>query len=243
MARKIFFTSFKGGTGVTTVCVGLGLALGGLGERTLVADGDALGACAMVIAGMGNMQSYTLADYERGACRAKQAAVMHPKQPNMHIMPSLGMKSAATAAGAIGEIQGLYDYVLSDKLAPEICDCAVIVTEPYLPSVKSADCCRAALADSGMREIMLIVNKSDGAAVTGGEELSPAQAAEILNIRLLAALPFDRTLPAGRWQKRTVGAFRSAALALTGKSVVPFDVTAGYGGLGGILKRGMRNRV
>ena len=40
MAKKIYMTSLKGGTGVTTCCVGLGLALAGIGERTLVVDGD-----------------------------------------------------------------------------------------------------------------------------------------------------------------------------------------------------------
>ena len=46
MAEKILLTSFKGGTGVTTYAVGLGLALASHGERTLNVEGYARCGCA-----------------------------------------------------------------------------------------------------------------------------------------------------------------------------------------------------
>ena len=49
MALKVFLTSFKGGTGVSTFAVGLGNALADMGERTLVLDGDVKNASATVI--------------------------------------------------------------------------------------------------------------------------------------------------------------------------------------------------
>lgn len=75
MATKIYLTSFKGGTGVTSFCIGLGLALAELGERTLIVDGDTLSGGAILAGGLSNMQVYTLADYEKGACRAKQTLI------------------------------------------------------------------------------------------------------------------------------------------------------------------------
>lgn len=49
MAKKIYLTSFKGGTGVTTCCVGLGRALASLGERVLVVDGDVRCGSAAIV--------------------------------------------------------------------------------------------------------------------------------------------------------------------------------------------------
>ena len=60
MAVKIYVTSFKGGTGVTSFCIGLGLALAELGERTLIIDGDNLSGGALLAGGISNMQVYTL---------------------------------------------------------------------------------------------------------------------------------------------------------------------------------------
>lgn len=240
MGKKIYFGSFKGGTGVTTCCVGLGLALADMGERTLIIDGDSLSACAMIVAGLGNMQVYTLADFERAACRAKQAMTAHPKASNLYIMPSLGMKNLQTAKRALDEVEGLFDFVLCDKILPEFCDRACIVSEPFIPSVKSAEICRAALADSGIKEIVLAVNKVNGGQVINGEIYSPEQIADILRLKLFAAIPEDLTLPSGKWRRNTVQAFAIAAKNLTGKNDDLYDVLRGFTGLNGFIKRKLR---
>ena len=115
MAKKIYMTNLKGGTGVTTCCVGLGFALAEAGERTLIIDGDRDGACAMQIGGCANMQVYTLADYEKGACRAKQTLTSHPKAVNLSFISSLGLQDLSAAERAVEELDGLFDYILLDK--------------------------------------------------------------------------------------------------------------------------------
>ena len=243
MSRKILFTSLKGGTGVTTVCFGLGLALAAAGERVLMVDGDRLSGGGMIIAGLGNMQVYTLADYERAACRAKQAIIQHPKSPNLNVMPALGLTDVSAARRAVSEVEGLFDYVLLDILPAAECDAAVIVTEPYLPSVKSADCCRSALADSGVKDIRLIVNKLSGAQVACGDVAAAEDTAKILRLPLLAVIPEDVSLSAGRWRQSTLNAFNLAAQSVTGKNGVVYDVLKGYSGINGIIKRKMRSRI
>ena len=61
MAEKILLTSFKGGTGVTTYAVGLGLALASLGERTLIVDGDTRCGCAEITGDCRDRVVYTIA--------------------------------------------------------------------------------------------------------------------------------------------------------------------------------------
>ena len=243
MARKILFTSFKGGTGVTTVCVGLGLALAEAGERTLIVDGDRISGCAMTVAGLGNMQVYTLADYERAACRAKQTLIIHPKCSNLCVMPTLGLKDPSIAKRAISEIEGLFDYILLDKITAAECDGGVIVSEPYLPSVKSADCCRSAIADGGVRDISLILNKMSGSQVISGEIMSAPEIASLLHLPLLAVIPEDFTLPAGKWRQQTLNAFGVAARNIAGKNKGIYDVIRGYSGINGFIKRKMRSRI
>ena len=59
---KVYMTSSKGGTGVTSCALYLGCELARLGERTLIFDGDRSSASGMFAAGLSNMHTYTHAD-------------------------------------------------------------------------------------------------------------------------------------------------------------------------------------
>lgn len=243
MATKIYFESFKGGTGVTTCCIGLGLALAEAGERTLIVDGDALSGSAMITAKLDGMHVYTLADYERGACRAKQTLVPHPKASNLCFSSALGLKNINAASAAVHDLDGLFDYILLDKIAKETCDKAVIVSEPYLPSIKSADGCRARLSDGGIKNISLWVNKLNGGQILGGEIPTAQEISAVLRLPLQAVIPEDLTLPCGRCKRETLKAFKTAAAAVTGKKKNICNVLSGYIGLGGFIKRKARERI
>lgn len=243
MAKKIYMTSLKGGTGVTTCCAGLGLALAGLGERTLVVDGDTVTACAMQIGGCPNMQVYTLADYSRGACRAKQTLVSHPATGNLSFMSSMGLSDWKAAVKAIGEVDGLFDYILCDNIAPSACDSAIIVTDPYAPSVKSADFCRSQLADGGMKDLGLIVNKLNGGQILSGAVMTAQEIASLLRMNLKAAIPEDLSLQLGRWKNETLKAFKIAAENIAGRREGICNVMKPYFGLNGYIKRKVREKL
>lgn len=243
MARKIYVDSFKGGSGVTTFCAGLGIALARRGERTLLVDGDSVSGSAMLVAGLTDMQVYTLADCERAICRVKQTVLVHPKCRNFAVMPSLGLQNRNYAEKALNEISGLFDFILSDKLAPGACDEAIIVTEPYAPSVKRSDACRSALADDGFRKIGLVINKFDGGQASAGEIDTPYTISELLRLELLAVIPEDATIPLGRWKKRTCEAFFAAADKLTGRKDGVYDAMKGYSGINGAIKRKLREKI
>ena len=243
MAVKIYVTSFKGGTGVTSFCIGLGLALAELGERTLIIDGDNLSGGALLAGGLSNMQVYTLADYEKGACRAKQTLIAHPQAQNLCFMPSLGLKDGAVTNRAVADVDGLFDFILADKTAKESCEKAIIVTEPFLPSVKSADCCRSALADCGFKDIGLVVNKICGGQVLNGEIMTAQEIASVLHLPLTAVIPEDLTLSSGKSLPNTVKAFKIAAAAVSGRKDGTCNVLTKYIGLSGYIKRKLREKV
>lgn len=243
MAKKIYMTSLKGGTGVTTCAIGLGLALAAAGERTLIADGDRFYGAALVCGGCANMQTYTLGDYEKGACRAKQTLVPHPKTENLSFSSSLNLTDPTAADAAVAELDGLFDFILLDKLPTPYCDCAVIVTDPYLPSLKSADCCKAMLSDGGIRDVGLIVNKLNGGQIIGGEVMCAQEIATLLHLSLTAVIPEDLSLPLGGCKRTTSRAFRLAAEVVTDKSRNVCNVTRQYFGPVGYFKRKVRETL
>lgn len=243
MATKIYVTSLKGGTGVTTFCIGLGAALAELGERTLIVDGDVISGCATVAGGLSNMQVYTLADYEKGACRAKQTLLTHPKISGLCFMPSAGLKDLSAAERAVADVDGLFDYVLLDKIAKNVCDRAIIVTEPFLPSLKSADCCRSMLTDGGIKNVGLAVNKICGGQILNGEIMTAHEIAAVLHMPLTAVIPEDLTISAGKCKSATSKAFKIAAEAISGKKEGVCNVLARYVGVSGYFKRKMREKI
>lgn len=243
MAEKIYMTNLKGGTGVTTCCVGLGLALAAAGERTLILDGDNAGACALQISGLANMQTYTLADFARGACRAKQTLISHSSAKNLSFSSSLGLEDFSAADRAADELDGLFDYIISDKIELKKCDRAIIVTEPFLPSVKCADVCKAKLADSGIKNIGLFVNRLNGGLILNGEIMTAQEIATVLRLPLTAVIPEDLSIPLGKWKKSTVQAFKTAAESVLGKSDEICNVLRPYFGVNGYIRRKARERL
>lgn len=243
MAKKIYFTSLKGGTGVTTCAYYIARALALTGERVMLVDGDAVAGGGLYVAGLENAQVYTLADFEQGACRAKQTLLSCRDAVNLCVMPSLGAVTKDVAVRAVAETEGLFDYVICDKTALAACDEAVIVAEPYAPSLKSADCCRAMLADGGMKKISVAVNKLSGAQVIDGDVVCAEEAAALLRLSLIAVIPEDLTLPVGGIKPATLKAFAAAAQAIGGKSDFYPNVLKPYYGIHGYFKRRLRDKV
>ena len=243
MAIKIYMTNLKGGTGVTTCCIGLGLALAKSGERTLILDGDRYASNALNIGGCPNMQVYTLADYEKGACRAKQTLVYHHQTINLALSSSLGLRDEKFAENAVDELNGLFDYILLDGIAKRKCDCAIIVTEPYLPSVKSSDACKAMLSDSGIKDISLFVNKLNGGQIIDCSVMTAQEIAALLHLPLKAVIPEDLSLPLGKWKNSTLKAFKLAADTVSGKREAMCNILRPYFGINGYIKRKVRAKL
>lgn len=228
---------------MTACCLGIGAALAELGERTLIVDGDAKCGSGIIAAGVRELQVYTLADYEKGACRAKQTIITHPALSNLCFMPCTNLADTLFAERAVADVEGLFDYVLLDKIAGNTCDRAVVVTEPFAPSIKSADVCRAHLADNGVNSISLIVNKLNGGQVLSGDTMSASEIAAVLRLPLAAVIPEDLTLSCGSSKGITRSAFRLAAQNITGKKSGVINATRGYNGVGGFFKSRLRSKI
>lgn len=242
MAEKIFITGAKGGVGATTCAFGVGAALAETGASVLIIDGDRLAAAGLEACGLANMQTYCLSDYERGACRAKQTLITHPQIPNLCVSAALNLKDCAAAENAVRELDGLFDYILADKICKGACDRAVIVTEPYPAAVKRADACACSLTDDGLKT-ELIVNKLNGGQIIEGNVPCAEEIAAILRLSLVGAIPEDLTLPLKKMKKGTYKAFCLTAAKIAGKGEKVTNPARGYFGPAGFIKRKLRGLV
>jgi septum site-determining protein MinD len=240
MAVKILLTSQKGGTGVSTCTLGIGGALAALGYKTLLVDGDSSGTGLMYISGCTQGSAYTLSDYMGGACRAKQTVLKPQGLQNVYLLPACGCNDGNILARAVTELEGLFDYVLLDTVLAKLSDRAIVVTEPYLPSIKSADRCIGDLRDKGYTKVAVLVNKVSGPLLYEGKILPPAEIAYMLHSELAAVIPEDLSLPLGKCQRATERAFQIAAETVSGKKKSVYKATRNLLGISGFCKRKLR---
>ncbi|MGN1061013.1 MAG: AAA family ATPase [Candidatus Coproplasma sp.] len=239
MSDVIFVTGSKGGSGATTCATAIGLALALNGERTLYIDGDTLCASGMQTARVDSLCSYTLGDALNGACRVKQALINHPLSPNFYVLPTLGCNDEEFIFNAVSSLTPSFDKILCDKVAVGACNRAVLVTEPYPLSVKSASTAAAKLKDGGFKDVWLIVNKVCGGLVFDGAILTPQEYATLTRCELLGAVPEDLLLPLSKMKNNTKKAFETLARRLMGGDKI-YDVIKPYYGVKGKIKRKMR---
>lgn len=228
---------------MTACCLGVGRSLAERGERTLIVDGDIKSGVGVLAAGCRDFQVYTLSDYEKSACRAKQTLIAHPKISNLHVMATMGLTDKKYADAAIKDVEGLFDYVILDDICRTACDVAIIVTDSCPPSVKSADVCRSELSDLGVKNLGLIVNKLCPSLILSGDSMTANEISALLHLDLKGAIPEDLGLPYGKMKKNTAKAFDTTAENITGKSDSIFNVLKGQGGLNAFIKRKMRERI
>lgn len=243
MAEIIYICGAKGGSGATTCAVKLALALGALGERTLVIDGDSECASGLELCGMQGLNVYTLADAETGECRVKQAVLQHPASPNMYVLPTLGLKDRDFAAGAVAECSKLFDVIICDGIGAGACRRAIVVSDPYSSSLEPAKTRGSRLRDGGFENVELIAAKVNGGLVFDGAVLTPQEFSSVVRIPLLGVIPEDLTLPLGKMRRSTERAFDMTASALLGRSKKTYGTVKPYVGMTGFFKRKLRAHV
>ena len=243
MANKVLFTSNKGGVGVTTVCINLAYCFAEEGLKTLIVDGDEKSSCTLTVAGCANLQVFNFDDLKNGACRAKQLLIEHPTKPNLYFLSTQNCFDQNLIERAVLEVEGLFDFIFLDKCCEKICDRAVVILEPFAPSIKSANDKICELDGNKIKDIGVIINRVNGGHVYDGEIMPPQEIAYLLRRDLCAVIPEDLLLPLGKIKLKTLKSFKCAALSLLKKSNKIYPVIKGYYGVYGYFKRKLRRAL
>ena len=90
MGCVIAVASGKGGTGKTSFCANVGVALCALGEKVLLIDADAGLRSLDLVLGMTDSLLFSYGDVIQGTAGLKEAAVPHPQIKSLRVLTAPG---------------------------------------------------------------------------------------------------------------------------------------------------------
>ena len=203
-ARKIVFTSGKGGVGKTTTTANVGAALAKRGHRVILVDADIGLRNLDLVLGLEKRIVFDLVEVVEGRCQVRQALIKDKRFESLSILPAAQTrdKDAVTEeqmAGVMNDLAGMADYVLIDcpagieggfRNAVAGAGEAVVVTTPEVSAIRDADRVIGKLAERNM-PVRLIVNRIRPEMVRTGDMLSVDDVCEILSAELLGIVPDD----------------------------------------------------
>ncbi len=206
-ARKIVFTSGKGGVGKTTTTVNVGAALAKRGHRVILVDADIGLRNLDLVLGLEKRIVFDLVEVVEGRCQLRQALIKDKRFESLSILPAAQTrdKDAVTQdqmASLIDELANSADYVLIDcpagieggfRNAIAGAGEAVVVTTPEVSAIRDADRVIGKLAERSL-PLRLIVNRIRPEMVRSGDMLSIEDVCEILSAELLGIVPDDEEI-------------------------------------------------
>lgn len=203
MGEVIVITSGKGGVGKTTSAANIGAALSLCGKRVVIVDMD-LGLRKLDISlGIGDRVAYDIVDVLQKRCTVRQALLHDKRFYECYILPA----SQTCDKSAINEQQMKelceqlkqdFDYVLIDCPAGieqgfvnAVCaaDKALIVVIPEPASIRDADRVLDLLADYGIQESKVLINRFREDMARRGDMLSVEEIIHLLRVGIVGVIP------------------------------------------------------
>ncbi len=216
MTKIVVITSGKGGVGKTTTSASFATGLAMRGYKTVVIDFDVGLRNLDLIMGCERRVVYDFVNVTQGEASLKQALIKDKRTDNLYILPASQTRDKdALNKEDVGRVmeelkaEG-FEYIICDSpagiergayLALYFADEALVVTNPEVSSVRDSDRILGILdskskaAEEG-REIKqhLVVTRYAPERVGSGEMLSVEDIIEILNIKLIGAIPESETV-------------------------------------------------
>lgn len=174
MGEIIAVLSGKGGTGKTSVCAGLAIALATSGAKVLCIDCDVGLRNLDISLGISDSGALSFLDVSEGGYELDHAAV-HPSFPGLSFLTApmncpVERIDPAAFGGLLAKARRRFDYVLLDapagvdagfRLTAASADRHLIVTGPGPAAVRDASRVGELLELMGKRDVRMIVNRVD----------------------------------------------------------------------------------
>lgn len=238
MAKTVTFISGKGGSGKSTVLVGIANELAYAGKRVLIVDTDTGANCLDVITGVGEGAVFHWGDIFSGNCEIADAIYPSRQIENLYVLPAPKEYDKRYHTGILKDLLRLlsvyFDFILIDApaglgdnltLALEPANEAVLVANDDNFSLKVGK--RAAQKAMMMeKSTTLVINAFRVFAVQTGLLPSVDDAMDITELGLLGIVPFEANLNFNASQgipyirgTRATEAFERIAKRLQGEKV------------------------
>ena len=212
MAKIIVVTSGKGGVGKTTSSASIAVGLARRGKKVAVIDFDVGLRNLDLILGCERRVVYDFVNVIHGECTLKQALIKDKRHDTLFVLAASQTrdKDALTKEGVERVLQELrdegFDYIVCDSpagiekgayLAMYFADCAVVVVNPEVSSVRDSDRILGLLASKTRRaelgaapvETHLLLTRYNPLRVAEGEMMSIDDVKDILGLDVLGVVP------------------------------------------------------
>lgn len=206
MAKIVTFISGKGGSGKSTVLVGIANELALSGKQVLIVDTDTGLNCMDVITGVGEGTVYNWGDIFAGTCEIADAVYPSLNVENLYILPAPKDHTKHFRNTILKDLLRLiapnFDFILIDApaglgenlvLSLEPANEAVLVVNDDTFSLKAGKKAADMAEDMG-KSTTLIINAFRAFAVKNGMLPSVDDAMDITEIGLLGIVPFEANL-------------------------------------------------
>ena len=240
MSRVIVLASGKGGTGKSTITVGLAVQLVKLNKRVLLVDSDSGMRGLDLMLGVENDLVYDVSDAVEGGCDTDAAIYAAQNMYGLYLMPApLSAEdevSPSVMKELIESVKDNYDYVLIDSpagtgsgfdAAAAAADMALIVVNPEPTSVRGGVNIRHKLMKLNKDDVRLVINRFELKRFKSLGVYKDLDAViDACQTQLIAVVPEDMKIAAiaqrgeaGKAQSIATVAFANLARRLEGENV------------------------
>ena len=210
MKDIIVIASGKGGTGKSTIAVGLGSALAKSGSRVLLIDCDSGMRGLDIMLGVTQSLVFDIADAVSGSCTVENTVYPCPDKKGVFLMPAPLNAYDEVAPQILGQlvtgVADIFDFIIIDSPAgvgsgfeaaafPAKRALVVVNTEPT--SIRGGQTVAAKLRGCGIEDIRLVINrfnKSTFRKMGLYEDLD--EIIDITALQLIGIVPEDYSLAA-----------------------------------------------
>ena len=217
MGTAILVASGKGGTGKTSFCANVAVALCAMGEKVLLIDADAGLRSLDLVLGMTDRLLFSYADVAQGDALLKEAAVHHPIVKNLRVLTAPADParrdevSDAQLCALVRRAREHFTYILIDcpagvgreisAFAPAAQRAAIVSTADAL-ALRGAQKAAQTLRQSGISDVHIVVNRIRRGMIDAGAAVNIDRAMDASGLSLLGAVPEDDDVAvcAGRGQ-------------------------------------------
>ncbi len=239
MSKVIVIASGKGGTGKSTVSVGLAVALVKLNKKVLLVDCDSGMRGIDLMLGVEKELVYDVSDAVGGGCDKSAAIYVTKNIYGLYMMPAAlsaeDEVSPSILKALIGEIRSDYDYIIIDSpagtgsgfdAAAAAADKALIVINPEPTSVRGCLNIHRKLIENGTEDVRLVINRFDKKRfIKMGLYKDIDEVIDRCETQLIAIIPEDLRIAAiaqrgdsGKESVPSMEAFTSLAKRLEGEN-------------------------
>ena len=210
MKDIIVIASGKGGTGKSTVAVGLGTALAHDGCRVLLIDCDSGMRGLDIMLGVTQNLVFDIADAVSGSCTVENTVYPCPDKKGLFLMPAPLNAYDEVAPQILGQlvegVADIFDYVIIDSPAgvgsgfeaaiyPAKRALVVVNTEPT--SIRGGQTVAGKLRGCGIEDIRLVINRFNKQTFRKmGLYRDLDEIIDITALRLIGIIPEDYSLAA-----------------------------------------------